>query len=232
MKLNKLAIIGTTLFLTSTMAAAELELSGNVSLNSDYMFRGVSQTDNSPAIQGGFDATYGGFYAGTWASNVDSNFYAGANMEWDFYAGYGGEIGETGISYDLGWLLYYYPGTSFNDNNTHEFHVGVGYDFGGASVGYTLNYSDDFYGLQEAIYHNMSLDIPLGEDFTFSAHYGITDFDNDTLGDDYEDMSLGLSTSLAGFDVSVTWVDNSGATAASTSNLYDDRIVLSVGKSF
>lgn len=47
------------------------ELSANVALTTDYIFRGFSQTEEGPAIQGGFDVTYKMFYAGVWASNLD-----------------------------------------------------------------------------------------------------------------------------------------------------------------
>src|SRR5262245_47643526 len=69
-------------------------LSANIALTSDYIFRGISQTSANPAVQGGFDATWGIFWAGIWASNVD---FGGsgvgpfghdiANLEIDYYAG-------------------------------------------------------------------------------------------------------------------------------------------------
>ena len=65
-------------------------LSANVALATEYVFRGISQTDEGPAIQGGFDATCGMFYAGVWASNLDWGGNGSedvANMEMDLYAG-------------------------------------------------------------------------------------------------------------------------------------------------
>ena len=62
----------------ATSSAALAEISANVTLASDYVFRGISQTDNQIAIQGGFDyAQDNGFYVGTWASNVDPDFFNG-----------------------------------------------------------------------------------------------------------------------------------------------------------
>ena len=71
----------------SVSAAAEDEftISGNVTLATDYVFRGQSQTDEEAAIQGGFDMEFGGFYLGTWASNVD--FGTDAQAEIDYYGG-------------------------------------------------------------------------------------------------------------------------------------------------
>ena len=71
------------------------EFSANVALSTDYLFRGISQTDGSPAISGGFDYTYSpvGIYAGIWASNVDfSSFGDDDNIEIDYYGGIGGDF--------------------------------------------------------------------------------------------------------------------------------------------
>lgn len=97
--------------------APSYTFTGNLGFFSQYIFRGLTQTDRKPAIQGGFDyARASGLYAGTWASNVswlsDSKAYSsGGSMEWDFYGGFKGNIGPTDFTYDLGTLYYYYPGS-------------------------------------------------------------------------------------------------------------------------
>src|SRR5436190_22836171 len=94
---------------------------GNVGLFSQYVFRGISQTNEKPAVQGGFDLGHkSGFYAGTWASNISwisdgtsgnpPGSTASASLEWDFYGGYKGSL-PADFGYDLGALYYYYPGT-------------------------------------------------------------------------------------------------------------------------
>ena len=84
-------------------------VSANVSFASDYIWRGMTQTDG-PAMSGGFDyAAEGGFYAGIWGSNV--NFNDGAGSELDYYFGYGFEVG--GVEVDLGYVAFDYP-----ENNT------------------------------------------------------------------------------------------------------------------
>ncbi len=77
-----------------------MTISGNVALATDYAFRGVSQTDESPALQGGFDATFGdsGFYAGTWASNINFGT-GGANLELDVYGGYKTTLGGVALDF-------------------------------------------------------------------------------------------------------------------------------------
>jgi hypothetical protein len=92
------ALSGNALAQTAAPAAApaaakapepDYTLSGNLGIFSDYRFRGVSQTNKLPAIQGGVDlALKNGLYLGNWNSNVDSKMYNGASIEMDFYGGY------------------------------------------------------------------------------------------------------------------------------------------------
>lgn len=94
---------------------AGIELSANVALTTDYVFRGISQTDESPAIQGGIDLSYGIFYAGIWASNLDFGGVTAAdgstvdvaNIEVDYYGGIKKALG--GVTFDLGAIYYTYP---------------------------------------------------------------------------------------------------------------------------
>ncbi len=90
----------------------ELTVSGSVALVSDYRFRGVSQSDEELALQGGFTVTHeSGFYAGTWASNLAGwGQFGGANLELDLYAGYKRPIGP--VTVDVGLTWYMYPGGS------------------------------------------------------------------------------------------------------------------------
>jgi uncharacterized protein (TIGR02001 family) len=91
----------------------KLGLSANVALTTDYIFRGISQTAENPAIQGGFDLTYNIFYAGVWSSNLD--FGGGpfgqdiASIEIDYYAGIRPTWGKW--TFDVGGYAYTYPGS-------------------------------------------------------------------------------------------------------------------------
>lgn len=98
--------------LSSGVAAAEV--TGNAAVTNNYIWRGVTQTSDQAAGQGGIDWSGGpGFYAGTWLSNVDFSG-DGDGYEMDVYAGWGTDIGETG-AVDLGILTYQYPVTpNFN----------------------------------------------------------------------------------------------------------------------
>lgn len=141
------ALIGLGLAAASVASA---EITGNVSLVSEYAFRGISQTWERPAIQGGFDYTHSsGFYLGTWASNVSSNTFPNANMEWDFYGGYNGKINDD-LSYNVGLLQYYYPGgktssSSPNDKfNTLEAYAGITWKWLNLKYSHTLT---DYFGV-------------------------------------------------------------------------------------
>ena len=119
--------------------------SANVAIVSNYVFRGISQTDKGPAIQGGFDYTYNplSLYVGTWGSNVSSDGYNGASMELDIYAGWRPSFDN--LTLDIGALGYLYPGNDGGDINTVEYKAGLSYDFGMVAPGFTVFYSDDWY---------------------------------------------------------------------------------------
>jgi uncharacterized protein (TIGR02001 family) len=130
----------------TTAAAAEPEFSitGNLGIFSDYRFRGISQTNKKPAIQGGIDFAHkSGFYLGNWNSNIDSAGFSGANIEMDFYGGWKTTIDGFGL--DVGVLYYYYPGSgqngAFKVDNTELY---IGGSWGPISLKYNYAVSDFF----------------------------------------------------------------------------------------
>jgi len=129
-------------------------ISANVAIATDYAFRGISQTNEDPAIQGGFDYGFdfsepAAFYAGVWASNVefgeDSTLFEVATLEIDFYGGFNGQI--MGADWDVGGIYYYYPGSEGVLNfNYGEGYGSLGYAFGPVDVKAGLNFSPNYYG--------------------------------------------------------------------------------------
>jgi uncharacterized protein (TIGR02001 family) len=103
--------------LAADAAPSDHTITGNVGLFSQYIFRGLTQTDRKPAVQGGFDYSHSsGLYAGTWASNVSwlrdgapAAYTSGGSLEWDFYGGFKMNFLED-FFFDIGTLYYYYPG--------------------------------------------------------------------------------------------------------------------------
>ena len=122
-----------------------LDLSFNVGAATDYVWRGVSQTDG-PQISGGVDATVGGLvYAGTWISNVDFGTGNDTDFELDFYAGITPQLGP--VSLDLGIMYYgYINAPSGSDQDFVEFKLTGTVPVGPATLGAGVYWSDDFFG--------------------------------------------------------------------------------------
>ncbi len=219
MKKQLLGLSAAAVMATAAMpASADLMgvkgLSANVAYTSDYYFRGMSQNDHDPSFSAGID--YGhdsGMYVGAWAAVVDDAFYSGASKEVDVYFGWAGEVGGLGV--DVGFLRYMYPGTTVGWNDTNEWHVGVSHDFGPAAASLTYNRSSDFFGFEEATYWDFGLEVPINDDWTAHAHYGITDYDEDKkvtkagTADSYKDTSIGIATSLGPMGVDLTFTNTS-----------------------
>ena len=96
-----------------TLASTDWALTANVTLASSYRFRGLDQTFNQPAIQGGFDLSMPyGFYVGNWNSNINSGAgYPGGNVEMDLYGGWKYDLAED-LGLDTGVINYFYPGSN------------------------------------------------------------------------------------------------------------------------
>ncbi len=202
------------------------EFSANVAITTNYIYRGVTQTDDGPAIQGGFDYANGIFYAGTWASSVD--FGDDTTLEIDWYAGLASEF--NGVGFDVGVLYYTYPDSP--DMPTQDFLE----LYAGASgtvaevvdLSTKISYSPDFYlETGEAWYAEVGIGVPLGEFFGLDAHYGFSTF-QETGTDDYSDWNIGLTASVEGFDLDLRYYDTTDRIGGSM----DDAVVFSISRSF
>ena len=182
----------TIVFFSSTATLQSAEFESNVAIANDYVWRGMTQTAEEPAISGGFDiAGESGLYFGTWASNVE--FGDGAALELDWYAGYANEL-ENGLSYDIGYLAFTYPGEDSLD--FEEIYFGLGYSYFG------LTYSSG----QDSAPDNTEFSVALGE-----TGLGITYGDYDEYGE-YTIISYDLPISIAGLGVALSWSDFSAET--------------------
>lgn len=206
--ITRAALLAVAASVIATPAIAEGEWSGNVALTSNYVYRGVTQTDDAPMVQGGFDYASDSFYVGTWASGVD--FGDGTSTEIDFYGGWTPTVGQFAL--DIGAIYYYYPDAPDDpEQNFLEVYAGGSTtlaDF--VEVGASFAYSPDFYlESGNSLYSNFSAGIPLGESFGLDASVGFSDF-YDSGNDSYTDYSIGLTTSLEGFDFDFRLIDTSG----------------------
>ncbi len=182
---------------------AGFSMSANVTMATDYLYRGLSQTTGDAAIQGGFDVAHeSGLYLGVWASNVDF----ADSLEVDYYGGFGGSIGED-VSYDVGVIYYDYPSDPSDPKSDFlETYGSLG--FAGFTVG--VNYSSDFFAeTGNATYYYGSYDLELPAAYSLSFMVGQQDFEDDTFGeeDSYIHYGVTLGKSALGFDFALTWSD-------------------------
>src|SRR6185436_9163527 len=138
----------------------EHTLTGNVGIYSQYIFRGLTQTNRDPALQGGFDYSHSsGFYLGTWASNISwlrdgvpPQYISGGSLEWDFYGGYKWGFAPD-WTLDLGALYYYYPGSensAFGLAKADTFEVYAGLSWKWLSAKFSYAVSNKVFGVTDA----------------------------------------------------------------------------------
>ena len=201
------------------LALADSPVSANVSLVSDYLFRGVSQTGTKPAIQGGFDYAHdSGLYAGAWASNIswlsDFGVASNASFELDTYIGFAGSITED-VSYDVGALRYNYPGEYGTNTkaDTSEVYGAIGWKWLSAKYSYSLG---DTFGNADAkgtsyIEVGASYELP-DNGVVLGAHYGKQTYKGPasvgvtSLTDpSYSDYSVSAAKDFGGYEMGLTY---------------------------
>jgi uncharacterized protein (TIGR02001 family) len=207
--------------------AAPLDVSFNLGAATDYVFRGVSQTDENPQVFGGVDATvYGMGYVGAWVSNVDFGANS-ADLEYDLYAGV--RPMASPVSLDLAVIYYGYGnqphGASFD---YVEWKAAASVPIGPATVGTALYYSDDFFGgTGAATYYEVNAAMPVAEKLSVSGAVGHQEIKGPA---DYNTWNLGVGYALndrLGFDLRYHDTDEH-----SFGDIYDSRVVLSMKAAF
>ncbi len=231
---------------TKSTSGSDLPITANVAVATDYMFRGLSQTDNKGAVQGGFDYAHdSGIYVGVWASNVDFDGETSSgrawseNLEIDTYAGFANEIGDTGFGYDVGYLRYNYNDDKKSKYGTNEWYVSGSYSFFSAG----FKYSSDWYGSSESskyVHAGVDFDLPyeVALNATVGKSFGDAYKTNNLVKDaEYVDYSVGISKEVVGLDVGLSYIGNNLSNSECNAlgyetNQCDDRFVLSISKGF
>ncbi|MCF8195810.1 MAG: TorF family putative porin [Polynucleobacter sp.] len=234
--------------LAQTAPAAEVKpdpgpVTANVTLASDYRYRGITQGNFRPALQGGFDYAHeSGFYIGNWNSSISwlsdgygSNPAVSAPIEMDFYGGYKTEV--AGVALDGGLLQYYYstknmPGsttvatckTAGSRNacgvnpNTTEAYFAATYQFAMLKYSYALTDLFGIYDSKGASYIDLALNYDTGfEGITLNGHVGRQMISTKTDGVDYSytDWKIGLTKDLGkGLNVAVAYIGTNAKKAA------------------
>jgi len=165
--------------------ASPHSFAGNIGWFSQYIFRGLTQTNEKPAVQGGFDYAYNfgsvTGYLGTWGSNIswlaDGGQYMSSSLENDWYGGFRGNFGATDFSYDAGFLYYFYPGTTApggEKGDTQEIYGLLGWKWLTGKLSYSIG--NKIFAVRNSsgtYYLDISANYPLGDSgFTANLHYG------------------------------------------------------------
>ncbi|WP_130470423.1 TorF family putative porin [Candidatus Magnetaquicoccus inordinatus] len=242
------SLLGLSALLSSPLHAAEADsasssphtFTANIGVVSNYIFRGLTQTWNKPALQAGADYSHAdGWYAGVWGSSITDKQYGDGWVELDLYGGYNGKFNDD-WSWTVGLLgVYYpgaeYPGTSQSYDNV-EVNAGIGYKWITAKLSVAVT---DYFGANKdsgykggssgTTYWDLTANIPLPEetfskDVTLPVHVGRTNYTSDTaagVDPSYTDYKVGINKTFdGGWNVGVAY------TYASNGALYDNTASL------
>jgi uncharacterized protein (TIGR02001 family) len=228
-------------------------LTGSATIGSQYIFRGMTQTDGKPTIQGELDLVHpSGFYLSVAGSNItwisDTPGFAGpvsAGVEADVWGGYKWGFAKD-WALDIGLYRYLYPGDYRNaggfNANTTEAYLGLSYSW--ASLKYSRIISNGDFGVsdsQGSSYVDLSLAIPIGDSgWSVLAHGGKTTFNtsssatNDLFG--YTDYKLGVAVALKDWTLTLAGTNadtkDAGYTNAFGRNMGKGRVTFTIAKAF
>ncbi len=205
---------------TSSIALAESPLTGNINVTNNYLWRGVTQTADQAAVQGGIDYAHdSGFYLGGWASNV--TFTTPTGYELDVYAGYGFDAGPVGL--DLGYIAYVYP-VGVGEDDFAEVYLNASWEMLTAGAAYTVSKeasSDN----KNDIYLYIGAEFEVKKDLTLGLLVGNYNYDEPTASD-YTHFMVSLSKN----DFTAAFEKNDLPTT--TGGEDDYRLTVSWGKEF
>jgi uncharacterized protein (TIGR02001 family) len=232
------------LAVAQTAPASPHTIAGNASLVSDYKFRGITQTFNKPALQGGVDYSHAsGLYLGNWNSNISEGAgFPQGNLEMDFYGGWKKSFGDFGL--DLGAIYYFYPGsdantargtaaafTNPNSGTTHtgrienkEFYIGGSWKWISAKWYYSF---DDYFslaGTKGTQYFDLSATYDLGNGWGVTGHVGKLKSKGwhagtDATKLDYVDWKIGVTKDISGWVFGLAYVDTNAKGSCNAANV-------------
>lgn len=208
-------------------------ITGSAALTSDYVFRGVSQSDGDPAIQAGFEAASdSGWYVGSWGSSISwlsdlstSTAPISSSVEIDVYGGYRGRFSES-VTFDAGAIYYWYPGeypSAFNEADTTELYFGIGVGIFSAKYLYAVS---DLFGYTDSdgsSYLDLGANWGFADGWTLNLHAGRQWIESNE-DFEYSDWKLGVTRAFAnGFSLALAYTDTNADDAPYT-NPYGNQI--------
>ncbi len=220
--MNKLKYISTLALSLTSIASftSHAEISANIAVDSNYYWRGISQTQDATAVSGGLDYNHdSGFYAGTWASNIDFGDMS-PSYELDFYAGYSGTSGD--INYDLGYIYYAYPDAN-NNIDFSEVYGELAWQWLSGKLSYLSHAQSDATTEEDMLYVELNAQFEILNQTELAFHIGHSSGDtvSEWYGEDDSYLDYGVSMSKSGFTFRLTKTDLSA----------NDDIKVSVGYS-
>lgn len=225
----------------ATDLGAGFSVDGGATLVSDYRFRGISQTDKGPAVQGTFTIAHtSGFYATWWGSSIDDYIANGSDAENDLIAGYKKTFKSTSV--DVGFLYYYYPGNGGANTDFVEPYLHVTQALGPVSLTGTAAYAPKQKALTVDGVHKED-NLYLAGDLAYAipktpvgltAHFGHSFGPSYlTIGKEYSDWSLGATVTVKNLVAGLSYVDtNKSLYSPRGHNIAGAGVVASLGVSF
>jgi len=206
-------------------AAAAEGFNWNATLASDYLFRGIDQNDDQPALQ--FGAGYGfagGLYVGAWASSVD--FGDSTDVEVDTFVGWAGDLSDS-TSLDVQLIRYNYLNEPTGTDYAYNELVGkLGF---AENYTFTLGYTNDYLNVDEdSLYYNLGGSWDFAEHYTFNAGLGYTTVAGPI--ENFLDYSVGVSREFGPATVGLSYVGTDGNAEDNFGpDLSEDKVLLTVG---
>lgn len=213
MKVLKITTIAAALMASAGFSqVASAEVTANVAVTNNYLWRGLEQTGGAAAISGGIDyASDSGFYAGTWASNaswgavVEGEESGTMTTELDFYFGFGGDISDS-VSYDVGYVYFAYPDASGLSKESDFSEIYGSISVGGFSFGVAVLADSEAGGdggeFGDSVYANVDYAFEIASGAEVALHIGDYSGDFSTESVDY-----GVSISKDSFTFGVSKTD-------------------------
>lgn len=213
--MNRLFVAGLTLGLISySVIANASNFSGTGTITSNYVWRGITQSNNDPAVQAGLNYNFNnGLYVGLWGSSIDFNNNGDGHIEIDYTAGFTHNLTDK-LSFNTGLTRYAYPHAGHFDYN--ELFANLTYDIFTAGVAYS---NDVFHQDTNGTYvsADINYDIPTKfifnlNGFTAQAHAGRY-FLGHAAGDSYNDYLLGIGKKIKSTKWQLAWTSTNRAFA-------------------
>lgn len=192
-------------------AVAMADLSANVGMVSDYIYRGIFQSASSASAGLDYEDD-NGFYIGVWGADVSDG------IETDLYFGYGSEVGD--LTWGVGFTGYYYTDTF--DQTYTELNLSLGYGIFSLDVALGDYDIPDPTG-DDYTFISLTFELPAGPYFTYGS------FGDEFTGDYIE---VGYGFDWQGLDLSIAYITSDDLSVSQANSLADHSLVFGISKSF